>query len=237
MKYTCRIKRAFLSILIVVVSCFLSAPLFAAKSSTDRHVPKRETIVKKKLTANGTGLTTRALAGQKVAAPTFRYIIQGKEKSVVAALAESGKTDVNSVAGRSRRAFLETSQSDLHRAIEAVLGHQVSTVSSLKTALNAIVLELTENEAESLAGIPGIKRIQQDELRPLHQEQVSYFRYAQPENGTGWLLIAIALSGITLLVTWILIRKRYIGRNIGLFSAFLLVSGFVLIGCHEGGYS
>lgn len=231
MKRFVTLNRMLLPVFLITVSCFLSGQLFAAEQT------KREVIEKTKLTAKETGSQITPFMAAKAAEPTFRFIIQGKERSVVAAAAKDGKFDLNSAASSAQKALLANSQADLKRRIEAVLGNQVNEVSSFKTAINAIVVELTQAEAEALADVPGILKIQKDELRQLHRSKEPLLRYAQPSNNSIWLIVALSLSVVTLLTAWILVRKNILGRRLALFSSFFLVSGFILVGCHEGGYT
>jgi len=230
-------KRILFPVILLIVSCFLSSQLFAAGQVVDKNLKRREVVAKKKLLAKDAGAKASTFMLQKAAAPTQRYIIQGTDKSIVAAAAKEGKFDLNSAASRDQSALLDLSQTDLKRRIEAVLGHQVKEVFSMKAAINAMVVELTESEAESLASVPGIKKIQKDELRQLDDYEEPYLGFAQPKDNSIWLIVAIVLSVATLLTAWLLIRMKVIGRKVGLFSSLLLVSAFMLVGCHEGGYT
>lgn len=235
-------RQLALAILSLALTAFLSLDIFAAGQSFGKGSNKREVITKRKLTAKDKSVADKtapmaySMMSMRVAEPTFRYIIQGSERSVVSALARNGEFDINSSESKSYLVDLEAAQLKLLQRIEATLGREVAKVDNFKTALNAVVVDLTETEAEKLASLTGILKIQKDELRQLHKESSSLQGFAQPENKSVWLWLMFAFSLATVLTAWILIRGKVVSRRVGLLSSFFLISGFVLFGCHEGGY-
>ncbi len=226
------------SIVLTVFSLLLSNSAFAGGKETSQVKKRREVFKKQKLTAvQSSDIKRTAEKTLSKSQPTFRYIIQGSDRAAASALSSSEKLDMTTTESRSYLQLLETSQLKLKQNIEAILGRSVERVLSYKTALNAFVVELTEAEAEKLAGISGILKIQKDELRQLHRESVPFKAYAKPRNKAFWLVLMLGFSVVVLITALVLIRMNRISKKVGLFSSIFLISAFVLVGCHEGGYA
>jgi subtilisin family serine protease len=90
----------------------------------------------------------------------------------------AGTRKLNSESGPSRayRDFLSQKQDDALAGIRSETGRIVPVIYRFDAALNALVLELNENEAQRIAALPGVRRVVRDEMRSL-----------VTDNGPSWI--------------------------------------------------
>lgn len=188
----------------------------------------------------------------RFAAPMNRYIITGQAAAVARYRGEVSGYQATSPQGRASldleapevRAYdqyLETQQTKLLQQIALRLGRSVEVVDQFALAANAVVVELTADEASQLTNLPGIRSIHKDELRQLTRSSNEATGYALPTEGDAgssawlWWSLFAALSVVLLTLGWALATGR-INRRHGLTASLLVTLG--LAGClWEGGFA
>ena len=231
----------------------LTPTAWADAEVTEKNTTTQRNVIEKSLKSDRSEASAfRSFS--MMAEPRERYIITGQDPSIASyrggingyeATSTEGRAslDVRSPAARDYGQYLEVSQTKLLQRMSMVLGRSVEPVEQFHTAVNAIVVELTEAEAQQLASLKGIRSIDKDEIRHLNRAEGETLAYAMPgsesggDNGTSlWLMSLAAVLVLTLaLVGWALMTGRLNRRN-GLMVSLLGTLG--LAGCFwEGGFA
>ncbi len=86
------------------------------------------------------------------------------------------KLDMDSVDAVAYRDYLEVKQADLITSAERELGRELDVVYQYQTANNGFAAYMTPEEAQRIAGLPGVVHVQRDVERELHTD-----------NGPAWI--------------------------------------------------
>lgn len=232
------------------LSLFTASALAESEISERNLTGQRNVLEKAPLFAPETAPGVQSFG--RFAEPMNRYIITGEAAAVARyrgdvagyqATSPQGRAslDVQAPEVRAYGQYLEMQQTKLLQHIALRLGRSVEVVDQFSLAVNAIVVELTADEASRLTSVPGIRSIHKDELRQLTRSSNDVTGYALPVDGDGessawlWWSMAFALSAVLVALGWALVTGR-LNRRHGLTASLLVTLG--LAGClWEGGFA
>lgn len=241
-----------------LVTLGLSATLLAPSVWAGAEVSKKDTtgqrnVIKKTLQSETTEMSAFSTFS-RFAEPQHRYIITGRDESVARyrggvdgyeATSTEGRArlDVHAPEARAYGQYLEISQTKILQQIGATIGRSVEPVDQFKHSINALVIELTEAEAQKIASLNSIRSIQKDEIRHLNRTGSVTDAYALPGTsssassgwGAGLIALSVLLALVLAVAVWAIATGRFNRRN-GLMVSLLATVG--LAGClWEGGFA
>ena len=124
------------------------------------------------------GATEPALYSVQLQAPplaSYRGEIAGLTATNPAARDET-RLDTDSPASQMYLAYLEGLHTQLLAAVEGAIGRQAEPIHNYQYAFNGVALELTPAEAQVVAGLPGVRRVQR-----------AFMRYPLTDAGPEWI--------------------------------------------------
>lgn len=229
----------------------LTLPAWSSATLTERLVQSERGVIEKRLEEPLAVMPFSAFGA--MAAEPERFIVT-LENSAVAhyrggvqgfeATSTEGRArlDVQTPEARAYGQFLEIEQTKLLQAINRTLGRTVEPLDQYTTAINAMVLPITQTEAERLAGLAGIRSIVKDELYQLNRIDSGVTQgFATPGTSQQaapqwpWLVLAGVLAMAVLALLWAIATRR-LNRRHGVLASLLATLG--LAGClWEGGFA
>jgi hypothetical protein len=189
----------------------------------------------------------RAMVRSFAVEPTERYIVGLVDDSVAryrggvdgySATSTEGqsKLNVRSSAAVAYTSYLATTQEKFIQAVERSLGRSITTVDQFQVATNALIVELTKEEAAKVAQIQGVRSVIKDQVCQLESTEVfnGYAVSSNSNNNAMWTVVAFSLLALAILAVFAL-RRGWLGKKSATFA--MLATTLGMAGCfYEGGF-
>ncbi|CAN5613021.1 hypothetical protein BH23CHL7_BH23CHL7_07600 [soil metagenome] len=167
-------KRSLAIVLSALIGVTALPAVGAAQNSTDAlwNQPGPGVV------RNETGAPGRDIYVVRHRAPSLAEYRGGTDGLAATSPEATGARKLNpdSAASRAYLAYLDGVQDRLHLAIEAELGRNVEVVFRYDAVYNGIAVRINANEAQRVAGLPGVRQVERDSTRHLHTD-----------NGPRWI--------------------------------------------------
>lgn len=240
------VKVAFTAVTLGAVA--LSGNTFAESSVQPKSTQVERPVIEKTIEPRGSNASAIRFGTFNAVAATERYIVGLVDESVARyrggvqgyeATSTEGKSKLNV---RSSKAvayteYLATTQEKLLNEMSRQLGRTVTPLNQFQLAANAMVVELTKEEAKKVAQLRGVRSIAKDQVFQLHQTETTN-GYALPTDTNGSMnmtVLGVALAAL-LALAFFAYRRGWLGRNSAIFA--MLASTLGMAGCYyEGGFS
>jgi hypothetical protein len=230
---------------VAISAATLAGGTFAESTVQTKSVETERSVIEK--TIQPTAPVARSLMRSFAVEPRERYIIGLIDDSVARyrggvdgfeATSTEGqsKLDVRTPAAQAYGSYLATTQEKFIQSMERTLGRTVAPLDQFQVATNAMIVELTKDEASLVAQLQGVRSVVEDQVFQLESTETlnGYAIPNQSSTNTMWTVIALSLMLLTALA-FFAYRRGWLGRNSAVFA--MLAATLGMAGCfYEGGF-
>lgn len=177
---SCAVTSTFAAELKIVNKVGTSLNHGVAEKASPQEQSRTLTELKTASLNNESAVQTYIITGDLPSVASYRGGIEGYESAMSS---QDKKLNIQGSSAAAYRAYLQHHQTALIERIEASLGHEVTVLQAMQTAVNALVVQLTPDEVKKISALKGIKSIQKDIQQQLNSsdDQAMYALPSQPE--------------------------------------------------------